>query len=260
MFLYLWAKNNKNYDCITAIMLAIQSLAVSLKSKKREFMKPAIIFLICFFVIRTTGHSQVTSFDIDESRFKTELLPTLDTIYKEDQSYRRKFLELTTDKAPQKAIDSIRSIVRQKDSINLIKVNKILNQYGWLGPQDVGMNGSQALFLVIQHADLKTQQKYLPMIKKAEKEGKTLSSNLAILQDRIAMREGKKQIYGSQGFKDKTTGISYIYPMINPDKLDKRRKSMGLQPMKEYNEGWNVNEYKKKLPEIEKIIKKQNIH
>jgi hypothetical protein len=205
------------------------------------------------------GHSQVTTFDIDESKFKTELLPTLDTIYREDQIERIKLGELRAKKAPQKSIDSIRSIMNQKDDANLVKVNKILSQYGWLGPQDVGFNGSQALFMVIQHADLKTQQKYLPLIKKAEKEGRILSSNLAILQDRIAMREWKKQIYGSQGFKDKATGISYIYPMINPDKLDKRRKSMGLVPMKEYNKKWNLDEYKKDLPEILKIIKGKNI-
>ncbi len=223
-------------------------------------MKPAIIFLICFFIFRIAVHSQVHTFTIDESKFKTELLPALDTLYKEDQSNRLKYVELTTNKAPKKAIDSIYAIIKQKDAANLIKVTKILSQYGWLGPQDVGMDRSQALFLVIQHADLKTQQKYLPMIKKAEKEGKTFSSNLAILQDRIAMREGKKQLYGSQRFQDKTTGIRYIYPMIDPDKLDQRRKLMGLQPMKEYETGWDVNEYKKKLPEIEKIFKEQHKH
>jgi len=223
-------------------------------------MKPTLILVICIFVFHIAGHSQVTSFKIDESRIKTELLPALDTLYNEDQSLRIKFGELITSKAPQKAIDSIHTIIKQKDSINIIKVTKILNQYGWLGPQDVGFKGSMALFLVIQHADLKTQQKYLPMIKKAEKEGKTLSSNLAILQDRIAMREGKKQIYGSQGFNDKTTGIRYIYPMIHPDRLDQRRKSMGLQPMKEYMGEWDLNQYKKKLPEILKIVKEQNIH
>jgi hypothetical protein len=223
-------------------------------------MKATIIFLICFFIVRTTLHSQVISFEIDESKFKTELLPTLDTLYNEDQSFRNKYFELITGKAPQTVIDSMRTIIKQKDSINLIKVNKILNQYGWLGPQDIGMNGSQALFLVIQHADLKTQQKYLPMIEKAEREGKISSSNLAILQDRIAMREGKKQLYGSQEFTDKITGISYRYPIINPDKLDERRKSMGLQPMEEYDKNWDVNDYKKKLPEIEKIIKEQNRH
>lgn len=220
-------------------------------------MKPTIIFLICFFIVRTAVQSQVISFEIDESKFKTELLPTLDTLYNEDQSFRNRYFELITDKAPQTVIDSMRTIIKQKDSINLVKANKILNQYGWLGPQDVGMNRSQALFLVIQHADLKTQQKYLPMIEKAEREGKILSSNLAILQDRIAMREGRKQIYGSQEFKDKTTGMSYRYPIIDPDKLDERRKSMGLQPMKEYDKNWDINDYKKKLPEIEKIIKEQ---
>lgn len=223
-------------------------------------MKPTMIFLICFFIFRTAVHSQVISFEIDESKFKTELLPTLDTLYNEDQSFRNKCVELTNNKAPQKAIDSIYAIVKQKDAANLIKVNKILNQYGWLGPQDVGRDRSLALFLVIQHADLKTQQKYLPMIEKAEREGKISSCNLAILQDRIAMREGKKQLYGSQEFTDKITGISYRYPIINPDKLDERRKSMGLRPMKEDEMGWDVNEYKKKLPEIERIIQEQNIH
>ena len=97
-------------------------------------MKPTMIFLICFFIFRTAVHSLVISFEIDESKFKTELLPSLDTLYNEDQSFRNKYVELITDKAPQKAIDSMRTIIKHKDSINLIKVNKILNQYGWLGP------------------------------------------------------------------------------------------------------------------------------
>ncbi len=61
----------------------------------------------------------------------------------------------------------------------------------------------------LQHADLPTQEKYLPMIRQAEKDGKTLSSNLALLED--------------------------------------RRKSMGLQPMSEYmtnfNQAWDLEAY-----------------
>ncbi len=37
-------------------------------------------------------------------------------------------------------------------------------------------------------------------------------------------------------------------------------KSMGMPPMIEYNSTWNISEYKKKLPEAEKIIKEQNIN
>jgi len=37
------------------------------------------------------------------------------------------------------------------------------------------------------------------VVESAVKEGKTLASNLAVLKDRITLREGGKQIYGSQG-------------------------------------------------------------
>jgi hypothetical protein len=118
-----------------------------------------------------------------------------------------------------------------------------------------------ALFLVIQHADLATQEKYLPMIRLAEKDGKTLSSNLAILEDRVAMRRKQPQIYGSQVFSDTVTKKMYVYPMIDPDHLEDRRKSMGLQPMSEYmtnfNQAWDLETYKKELPFIQQVLQRQ---
>lgn len=217
--------------------------------------------IICFIAVlaQTVAKAQVTSFMIDSSKFKMALLPLLDTIYKDDQTYRIELGKLAKNNASQKTLDSVKNIIKQKDEINLGKVNKIIKKHGWLGPQEVGMNGSQGIFLVIQHADLETQKKYLPLVKQAEKDGKTLSSNLAILEDRIAMREGRKQLYGSQGFKDKVTGINYIYPMVDVDQLDQRRKQMGMPPMVAYVKNWDLEEYKKKLPEIEKIVTEQDI-
>jgi len=55
-----------------------------------------------------------------------------------------------------------------------------------------------SLSLVIQHASLRTQKKYYPLILEAEKNRKILSSNVAILEDRIAIREGRQQTYGSR--------------------------------------------------------------
>lgn len=220
-------------------------------------METKKIFLFLLLICsQAFGYSQVTSFIIDEGQINNELSNSLDSIYNDDQSYRIMLFELMNNNASQKDIDSVRAIIKEKDRINLIKVEKIISQYGWLGPQEVGINGSQALFLVIQHSDLATQQKYLSIIREAEKEGKILSSNLAILEDRITMREGRKQLYGSQGFKDNETGIRYIYPIFDPDNLDKRRESMGMSPMKEYVNDWNLDEYKQKLPEIEAILKK----
>lgn len=210
-------------------------------------------------LISNAALAQVNSFEIDSSKFNKKLMQQLDTILKDDQTFRIKWMDMIKAKASPSAVDSVKAIARQQDAKNLIKVKDIIANHGWLGPQDVGMNASQGLFLVIQHADLVTQQEYLPIVRKAEKDGKTLSSNLAILEDRIAMRTGNKQSYGSQGFKDKKTGRSYIYPIIDPDRLDSRRKAMGMPPMKSYVPDWDLEKYKILLPEIEKIVKDQGI-
>ena len=45
--------------------------------------------------------------------------------------------------------------------------------------------------------------------------------------------------------------------MIDPDNVDKRRAEVGLGTMKEYaakmNIDWNLEAYKKELPELEKL-------
>lgn len=217
-----------------------------------------VVIFVFIFLLKIDIQAQVTSFVIDSSKFKLELLPILDSIYKSDQYFRMQLIDLSKNKADKNQFDSVLAIMKEADKSNLLKVNNIISQHGWLGPQEVGINGSQALFLVIQHADLLTQQKYIPIIREAEKKGKILSSNLAILEDRIAVREGKKQIYGSQGFTDKATGKHYIYPIIDIDNLDKRRHSMGMPSMNKYVPNWNLEEYKKILPEIEKIVKEKS--
>ncbi|WP_316836009.1 DUF6624 domain-containing protein [Pedobacter nutrimenti] len=219
-------------------------------------------FLFLTFVALSGSHlaqAQVTSFNIDSSKFDTSLMATLDSIYNKDQSTRIAYIKAKQRNESTALLDSLNSNMRSIDVQNLQKVNAIIKKHGWLGPQKVGVQASQALFLVIQHADLKTQEYYLPMIRAAEKNGETLSSNLAIFEDRICMRTGKKQIYGSQGFTDKETGNKYIYPVIDVDNLDKRRETMGMPPMQEYSKGWDLEKYKKELPKIEEIVKRENI-
>ena len=207
--------------------------------------------------------AQVTSFTIDSSKFIKPAMMVLDSIYQDDQAPRYQLQNAVQRKEKQATIDSLRHIISLKDKQNISKVISIIHQYGWLGPQKVGMNASQALFLVIQHADITSQKQYLPMIQAAEKKGEILSSNLAILEDRINMREGKAQYYGSQSFKDKESGQTYIYPIADPDGLERRRKAMGLIPMQEYAKSlhieWNLEFYKQKLPEIERIAAQRKL-
>jgi hypothetical protein len=199
--------------------------------------------------------------DKAEEHLNKPLVRVLDTIYTEDQKYRMEIDEIEKKYGrDSKEMKAHWKIIGEKDSINLIKVTTILDKYGWLGPDEVGFSGNQTLFLVIQHSDIATQKKYLPMMREAAKNKKAQPSALALLEDRVALREGKKQIYGSQigRFDD---GSYYVSALTDPDNVDKRRAEVGLQPLADYVKQWKITwdvaAYKKQLPDLEKRMDKE---
>ena len=134
-----------------------------------------------------------------------------------------------------KEMKSLIKTMNETDSINLIKVRNILDQHGWLGPDSIGRAGNQTVFLVIQHADPKTQEMYLPMMREAVKSGRAERSHLALLIDRVEMNNGRPQIYGSQINGDT------IYKILDEANVNKRRAEVGLGPLEEYAKGFNIN-------------------
>jgi hypothetical protein len=181
----------------------------------------------------------------------------LDSVYESDQKYRQQF-EITYQRYGRSSVQMNQLIVLmdRADSLNLLKVKFILDKYGWLGPNEVGENGNAALFLVIQHSDRRTRERYLPLMRKAFKTKKVLASDLALLEDRTAIDQGKKQIYGTQLRRDKKTLNYYLLPIEDPDNVDLRRAKVGLRPMSEYltqwGINWNLEQYKRELPREDK--------
>lgn len=191
-----------------------------------------------------------------EANYDKALQKELLEIYKEDQDIRHEFIEATKKYGfESKQADSLGHLMAAKDVANLTKIKNILDKRGWVGPDVVGSQANQALFLVIQHSDLETQQKYLPMMREAVKNKKASGSSLALLEDRVALGEGRKQSYGSQIGTDKVSGKNYVLPLDDPDNVDVRRAKVGLGPIAEYVSRWNiiwdVEKYKKELPIIE---------
>lgn len=131
-------------------------------------------------------------------------------------------------------------LIRKQDSINLFKVEKILEEHGWLGYNLIGRQANKTLFLVIQHSDIKTQEKYLPMLREAVKNGDAAPGDLALLEDRVALQQGKKQIYGSQIGTDEETGEYYVLPLEDPDNVNERRAEVGLSPIQDYISYWDL--------------------
>jgi hypothetical protein len=137
--------------------------------------------------------------------------------------------------------DSVIAHMALQDSLNLLRVTAILDSAGWLGAEEVGATGSQALFLVLQHADRlpDVQARYLPVMRQAVEEGRARPHELAMLEDRVAVNHGQPQPYGSQiGWKD---GKPFMRPIADELHVNERREAVGLEPLEQYAERFGLH-------------------
>jgi hypothetical protein len=175
-----------------------------------------------------------------QSKFNKKLSALLDTVYNEDQTDRLKIDRLQKQYGWQsEQMKALWEKINIQDSINLVKVKAIIDTYGWVGADEVGKQGAKAIFLVIQHADSLTQVTYLPAMREAVKNGKALPQNLALLEDRVLTKQGKEQIYGSQ-VRTNETGKYEFYPIKDEVNVNKRRASVGLEPLEKYAKHFGI--------------------
>jgi hypothetical protein len=123
------------------------------------------------------------------------------------------------------------------DARNIKRLEAIIAELGWPKRSVVGARAASAAFLILQHADISAQKKYLPLARAAAAENEMQPSSLALLEDRILLREGKKQIYGSQVQRNEA-GEWDTLPLEDPANVDQRRASVGLPPLADYLAGF----------------------
>lgn len=185
-----------------------------------------------------------------------ELIAQLDSIMILDQMYRMEIDNtMETYGRASEELKELWSTINYYDSVNLIKIEQIIDEHGFPGRELIGIHNTHVIFLVIQHSDTKTQQKYLPMMRQAVEDHNLDVSSLALLEDRVALNTGGKQIYGSQIWSDET-GAYFVAPIEDPEHVNERRKRVGLQPLEEYtmiwNFKWDVETHKKRHSKSEK--------
>jgi hypothetical protein len=88
--------------------------------------------------------------------------------------------------------------IGEEDAKNLAMLDVIVRELGWPAKSQVGREGALTAFLIVQHAPHDKQLVYLPMLRDAAAHGEADPSTLALLEDRVNLAEGKKQVYGSQ--------------------------------------------------------------
>jgi len=131
-------------------------------------------------------------------------------------------------------------LVSEQDSLNELEVMKILDSRAWVGTDVVGGQANTSLWLVVQHAPLDIQEKYLPLLRESVLAGQSQGSHLALLEDRIRMRKGLPQTYGSQIIRDEKTGEQIVYEIQEPEYVNQRRKEVGLGPIEDYVKRWGI--------------------
>ena len=120
------------------------------------------------------------------------------------------------------------------DKRNVKRLEEIIARHGWPTKSMVGEEASEAAFLIIQHADLVYQKKYFPLLKAAALRNEARPDHVAMMEDRMLMGEGRKQIYGTGLKTDDVTKELKLWPIEDEDGVDARRRAVGLPPMAEY--------------------------
>ena len=159
---------------------------------------------------------------------------TLRAIREKDQGIRLQ----TASALKNQNLDSLILLMQQSaliDAENQRVVFEILAD-GW--PENLSDTANSAIFLVIQHADVARQKEFREIVKEAAYGGKLPKSSWAALEDRVLMRDNKKQLYGTQtkmfqAFPEGTQ-VCYIWPIEDVENVDIRREEIGLPPMEEY--------------------------
>ena len=168
-----------------------------------------------------------------EANYDIPLRNQLLEIAKDDQAIRQEW-RMTSRQQPQDTakIDSIFSVMATIDSVNQQKIFKILDSRGFVGKDKVG-DACRAYWLVVQHSSVEMQRKYLPLFLKAAERGDIPRENVAMMEDRICLFEGRPQRYGTQLEEDKD-GKWHLYKLENPEKVDEYRKSVGMGTLSDY--------------------------
>ena len=142
----------------------------------------------------------------------------------------------------------------EKQFLNLITLTRILEDNGWVMPDILARLGNSALCLILKYGDQNTKEKFLLIMREAAEKGVVASEMLAVLEDRVALGQGKYQTYGSQIGSLEETGEYVVYPLKNPKTVNSRREMVGLEPIEDYianwDMTWDVQRYREILPTL----------
>ena len=112
---------------------------------------------------------------LDTTKFDLDLMNQLEQIEKDDQDTREK---MSAKNISEEDVMKLWKIQDRLDSINLIRVDHILNAYGYPRPEKVGYDLANTVWLVLHHQpDISVRDKYQEIIEDNAGEGQIKAYN-----------------------------------------------------------------------------------
>ena len=116
---------------------------------------------------------------------------------------------------------------------NTVRLNEIIEQYGWPTRSMVGKDGTWMTWAIAQHShDINFQKKCLKLLENTLRTNEPEPVLFAELYDRICRNTNRKQRFGQAIIEE--NGIKKFYPIEKESEVDERRKVIGLEPLKVY--------------------------
>ena len=114
------------------------------------------------------------------------------------------------------------------------RMQQIVTDIGWPTISKVGKRASQMAWLLAQHADHDGDfQRACLALMRAQPSGEVSPQNIAYLEDRVRVGEGRPQLYGTQFHTNKQGDLEPL-PIEDQEQVDARRADAGLGTLAEY--------------------------
>jgi hypothetical protein len=119
--------------------------------------------------------------------------------------------------------------IQGTDTRNLQFVVSSISKCGW------SEKNTQTIWLILQHAPMGVAAYYYPESKALAEKGYLSKTSFAMLQDLMLMAHGYKQLYGTQIVSGE------LYKLVDPDKVNERRKEVGMGPIEDFLGIWGLD-------------------
>lgn len=115
----------------------------------------------------------------------------------------------------------------EADSITFFQIDQILSTYGYPSSAVVG-DAYIIPFYLLSFAPTALKEKHYHLLQSAVNKGILSPKSFAFFADKHRIAKGQKQLYGTQSYYNKDKK-EIFYPSEDPDNLQQRRKSIGLE-------------------------------